>query len=577
MKEVFYSDLVKTGFRYLRTILAPYIVQQMTRVYRGDYRDEIEQVAHNEEHIKYDGLDDEFMDSLDVQACLKVIRYRFDEVFSAKLSLDERTHVSNLIHIRNVVSHEGAADLDQHTAEISIDAMRLLASAIDPDMTDELTELYKEVRSYSEFTDKQTIEIENMISQSRDLIQNKEGILKYLDTEFIQRTNSTKKIVFEGSTREYPVYRIRLDAPFLYYNDQNDRIATWMTSYEEENPDSKLTELDPSIYNHIIEDFIVSSNPESIKKTQMNIDLVGQLEAGVTLMDGRVVDGNRRFTCLRRLQRKSDQPLYFETVVLDLDIAKDRKQIKLIELNLQHGRDEKVDYDLVDNSIGTYRTILEEKLMTVEEYAKACDEQPASIRKKLNIAELMIEFLEYINCPGQYHIAREKNIYSVFDELIPNLNKEKTFEGKEALKKYAFTNISTGAFKDQRSFNRDIKTLIQNDRLSSFIEKQKPIIEKVKQQLDTSIHSDEDFNTYQENNVVESAELDARRRQELTRLSNEKSITKPIEQITKIKDMVENFDMRHIDQLSAKERQHLCSEMESIQNMLTAFKNKLGE
>ena len=43
-------------------------------------------------------------------------------------------------------------------------------------------------------------------------------------TDLVQKTDLTRKITYGGKTVAYPVYRVRLDA--LYYNDQNDRIAT---------------------------------------------------------------------------------------------------------------------------------------------------------------------------------------------------------------------------------------------------------------------------------------------------------------------------------------------------------------
>ena len=99
--------------------------------------------------------------------------------------------------------------------------------------------------------------------------------------------------------------------------------------------------LNKEIYNRIIENFVYESNPESIRKTQNNISLVGQRVPGVTLADGRVVDGNRRLTCLRRLSRTTPEPLYFETVIMDMDIRADKKQIKLLELAIQHGEEKR--------------------------------------------------------------------------------------------------------------------------------------------------------------------------------------------------------------------------------------------
>ena len=42
----------------------------------------------------------------------------------------------------------------------------------------------------------------------------------------VKPTGLSKKLTLAGETKAYPVYQVRLDA--LYYNDQNDRIATWI-------------------------------------------------------------------------------------------------------------------------------------------------------------------------------------------------------------------------------------------------------------------------------------------------------------------------------------------------------------
>ena len=51
-----------------------------------------------------------------------------------------------------------------------------------------------------------------------------------------------------------------------------------------------------------------------------------------------------------------------------------KKQIKLLELAIQHGEEKKVDYDLIDYAIGTYRDIVQTGLLTVEEYAASANE-----------------------------------------------------------------------------------------------------------------------------------------------------------------------------------------------------------
>ena len=57
-----------------------------------------------------------------------------------------------------------------------------------------------------------------------------------------------------------------------------------------------------------IEEIIWSNNKDSNKETLESIKKFGQLVVGVVLQDGTVLDGNRRFTALRKLSReKSNQ------------------------------------------------------------------------------------------------------------------------------------------------------------------------------------------------------------------------------------------------------------------------------
>ena len=159
----------------------------------------------------------------------------------------------------------------------------------------------------------------------------KEGI----ELHTVQKTALTRKLTVDGITKPYPVYKIRLDQ--LYYNDQNDRIATWISKYKNEHNGQMPDIADRDAFNGIIEQFIIESNPDAIKRTQNNIELVDQREPGVVLSDGRIIDGNRRFTCLRRLAQKNERFSYFEAVILDRNIDQNAKEIKRLELSIQHG------------------------------------------------------------------------------------------------------------------------------------------------------------------------------------------------------------------------------------------------
>ena len=75
-----------------------------------------------------------------------------------------------------------------------------------------------------------------------------------MENNVVVKTTATRKITLDGITANYPVYKVRLD--WLYYNDKNDRIATWISKFKSEN-DGMIPNLeDKDAYNDIVEDFI---------------------------------------------------------------------------------------------------------------------------------------------------------------------------------------------------------------------------------------------------------------------------------------------------------------------------------
>ena len=137
----------------------------------------------------------------------------------------------------------------------------------------------------------------------------------------IKPTGANHKIVIDGKPEMYPVYSIKLE--FLRYNVQNDRIASWISRYKAEHGEGAFNELDVAACNDIIEGFIVDSNKDAIEKTQRSIALRSQERPGVVLADGLIVDGNRRFTCLRRLAAENPSFGWFEAVILPESLGND--------------------------------------------------------------------------------------------------------------------------------------------------------------------------------------------------------------------------------------------------------------
>lgn len=371
----------------------------------------------------------------------------------------------------------------------------------------------------------------------------------------------------------YPVYRVGLD--YLYYSDQNDRIATWITRYEAENGTDSLSELNVEIYNHIIENFIRESNPEAINKTQKNIELVGQREPGVALADGRIVDGNRRYTCLRRIQREKTETIYFETVIMDMDIREDKKQIKLLELAIQHGEEKKVDYDLIDYAVGTYRDVVQTNLLTVEEYAASTNEAISDVKKRIEVAEVICEFLEHIRLPEQYHIAREFQVYSFFQEMMSPL-RQLDDEGKLQLKIIAFNNAMMKAMPDQRKFIRDIKGLIKNGIYVSYFEEQKKWASVIKEKYEAvDINSKDDIDKFVEANESITEELQLSMEKALLKSRSLLLKSKPAENVSKTIALLTEVDSRLFVKMEAEEKENLKAELDELSRIVESFQKML--
>lgn len=378
--------------------------------------------------------------------------------------------------------------------------------------------------------------------------------------EVVFPTQLTRKLTIDGVTSAYPVYRVRLDQ--LYYNDQNDRISTWISKYKAEHDGQGPSIAQRDAYNNLIETFIVESNPESIRKTQNNIELVDQREPGVVLADGRIIDGNRRFTCLRRLAAKNDKFNYFETVILDRNIESSAKQIKLLELSIQHGEESKVDYNPIDRLVGIYNDIIDTKMLSVEEYARSTNESVAEVRHKVELANLMIDFLDFISAPKQFYLARDMELYSSLDELYKLLRKCHFEDEKADLKNSVYCNILMNTQGDMARFLRRLKTIVDSDHRDAFFAEQNELAVDVLDMLPTNgkvtidtIRDDVRTNLDVRDSLarsVEKAEMKTKKAESLNR---------PIQLAEKATNFIDEIDTHIFDKMNDSDLQRLKKQL----------------
>ena len=370
----------------------------------------------------------------------------------------------------------------------------------------------------------------------------------------VEPTALSKKISIKGETKTYPVYKIAIEE--LYYNNQNDRIASQISEYMENN---NLTSFEIDYdnlekYNEVVSEFIKASNMPAFMKTKNNIERFTQLEPGVVTNDGRVIDGNRRFTCLRELAKDNPQIADFNAVILNEETLTP-KEIKRLELEIQHGQEEKVGYDIIDRCAGIYKDLIKPgHMFTKEEYASSTDEKVSDIEKLMDKANLVIEFLEYINAPEKFHIARNLEIDGPISELIP-LKKNSSEEEWNKMKVITFDSILMKTEKDITRYVRDIKKYVKNDELDNYFEDHKETTKELHEKLEEMEHVTVD-------KIKENIRADEKFKEKSKKI-NEKYIDKgklkeakeqPIKLLEKMMTILEEIDVNAINKMDEENK-----------------------
>ena len=397
-----------------------------------------------------------------------------------------------------------------------------------------------------------------------------------ISQNFVIKTDRATKLTIDGISETYPIYQIRLDA--LYYNDQNDRIATWISQYKSDHKTETIDKTDIESYNNIIHEFIVKSNPDKLRSTQKNISFIGQQKYGVVLNDGRIIDGNRRFTCLRNLAANDPKFNYFEAVILDRDIENSAKQIKMLELHIQIGEEARVDYDPIDRLVGIYNDIIVNKILTVHEYAVSTGAQSDNdVQKEVERAKLLAEFLEAINAPGQFYIARDLNMSNPLIELQAILRKIKDEDKKEEVKYAVFTNCLLQPEGDMTRFIRQLKSVASSNYLDEFVEKELEIAERVIDNLpEVGEVNKEVINKLRKD---EDTKRELRKTMDIVTNKAKASATrdKPNQILLKAVDSIETIDLNIFQKLTNEQKLEIEEHLSNLESLIIKLREAINE
>ena len=569
----YYADLVDEGFDILHSAMVDFVVRELKKSYGSRWWDEVLDALKDQKMLPGYGDDAELIKYLDRANCCRLLSRRHrDLFFDSNAANNCKTWAMELMGVRNELAHHSVQDMAQKDAERNLDTMVRLAGLIAPRQAEELRELYQEARSGASDIAKPAPEGYYPAADQSSVAA--PDLLSIDDPEVVEPTGLSRKLTINGETLAYPVYRVRLDK--LFYNDRNDRILTWITQYKDETGVEDLSSLSREDYNRLIEDFIVKSNPAAIEKTRNSIALVNQRESGVTLSDGRIVDGNRRFTCLRMLHREDPSFNYFETVILSRTPADSAKQLKLLELAIQLGEEGKVEYSPLELVIGAYQNIVETELITVEEYASTVNEPVAEVRRKLDVARLIVEFLDFTHTPGQYHIARDLQVYTVFVELLPLLNKCRTDREKEELKRSVFTNALLGSFDDQRKYVRNLKSLYGTQPYKTYVQRENKAAEQIGAELgEYGIGGAEDLKEFIEKHGEMREELALSMEKALNQSRKAQTRNKPARNVAKCIELLLEIDTDLFSRLSDEELNQLKTQFAKLTEVEAMLKKEL--
>lgn len=387
----------------------------------------------------------------------------------------------------------------------------------------------------------------------------------------------------KASGEKYNGQTYMIPLEYLYYNNQNGRIGVALSEFESEN--GPLSPGHNEEYNLVIQKMLSDDNDETVRnnmnKLKRDMYIKGQQEVGYVLLDGRVIDGNRRFTAMRLLEQDPNinKQQYYEAVILDdLSVQNhhDQKKIKSLELQIQFGKLEKVDYNPIDRAIDAYKTVSINNVMSAKEYSDFANLTINEVNKRILEAELIVKFLEFSNTPADnYALAKQLDLDGPIQDLIPQYKKFKNNENAQQLLNTLFTKIlQLRVTKEdyKQEYRQIIKSVVGTKKEKEFIENMEEVTDIVVDALDKE-------ESVKNNLELMGALIDKDVSQALSKvqkISNQFSETarnnkvreKPILLLDKAIASIQSIEVSVIDRFSSKDKLQILRKLEEFETIL---------
>jgi hypothetical protein len=388
-----------------------------------------------------------------------------------------------------------------------------------------------------------------------------------LDNEKFDKV-STIKLTYKGQPKVFQTYNVPITQ--LFFNDLNGRIATFISSYKANKSNTPIQELSINTYNKKFKQFVLESNgKDRNNKTKNDIFNNGQKVPGVVLEDGRIIDGNRRFALLNELfeETSNGKFAYFETVILPVpETDDDKKAIKLLELEIQIGSDERVGYEPINFLVDIYLDLVRDKLYTDEEFSRITNKKKSEVTLIRIKAELMADFLEFWNVPLQFHLANELKLDGPLQELVSIKRKMETDEEWGKYKVVFYTFLFQGLKLDTTRKIRNLGKLYGTDeferifeeysRISNGIYERSKVLSKnfTKPLIPTDIRP----------LPKEQEEVKKIYDEKVVKVNNQQAILKPLKNAEKAIESLEDIDQEIVALLDSKSKKKFYDYLDKL-------------
>lgn len=218
------------------------------------------------------------------------------------------------------------------------------------------------------------------------------------------------------SDRVFNVYEVPLD--FLKFNPYNDRIASYIKSYEFKNKNNIINWFSEE-GQKLISEFLWESDEINNKKTEEDIKRNRQHTFAIINKNGLVIDGNRRLCILKKICAEIDYRFFninffdkLKTIILNDSCSK--TEIMRLETAIQMGQDEKLVYQPIEKYLKVNKLLQND--FTEKEIASLMKKKVKDIKNYKKIFALMENYLDYINVPNQFQFIKK------FEDHFINLN-----------------------------------------------------------------------------------------------------------------------------------------------------------